>query len=74
MMSPRASTAKEGQQNQTRGAADGVYDREMDDMVVRTWLEDGDEVVLSGFCQSEEVAEVISFGECRGIVLPSVVR
>ena len=39
----------------------------------RVWLEDGDEVVLSGWCQPKggQGGEAISFGECRGLVLPS---
>ena len=39
--------------------------------VRRVWLEDGDEVILSGWCRREGVAEAVSFGECRGIVLPA---
>ena len=45
---------------------------EEDGLVKRTWLEDGDEVVLSGFCRKGEDGEVVSFGECRGILLPSL--
>ena len=36
----------------------------------RSFLEDGDEVILSGFCEKEGFPR-ISFGECRGTVLPS---
>ncbi|MBV5293633.1 MAG: fumarylacetoacetase [Curvibacter lanceolatus] len=35
----------------------------------RHWLEDGDTVVLRGWCQREGVAR-IGFGECRGQVVP----
>lgn len=35
---------------------------------VRTWLEDGDSVVLRGWCEREGVAR-IGFGECWGTVL-----
>ena len=35
----------------------------------RTWLEDGDTVILKGYCQREG-ARRIGFGECRGTVLP----
>jgi len=34
----------------------------------RTGLEDGDEVILRGFCRRDGVASV-SLGECRGVVL-----
>lgn len=36
----------------------------------RKFLEDGDEVILGGFCEREEFAR-IGFGECRGEVLPA---
>ncbi len=36
----------------------------------RQFLEDGDEVILRGYCQRPGAAR-IGFGECRGIVLPS---
>ena len=35
----------------------------------RTYLEDGDEVILRGYCEREGHAR-IGFGECRGVVLP----
>jgi fumarylacetoacetase len=35
----------------------------------RRFLEDGDEVVLRGSCQSADFAR-IGFGECRGAVEP----
>jgi fumarylacetoacetase len=37
----------------------------------RRFLEDGDEVVLRGWCEREAFRR-IGFGECRGIVLPAV--
>jgi fumarylacetoacetase len=37
--------------------------------VERTYLQDGDTVVLRGFCESEGVGK-IGFGECRGKLLP----
>ena len=37
----------------------------------RTWLEDGDTVILKGFCEREG-ARRIGFGECRGTVLPAL--
>ncbi len=36
----------------------------------RTWLEDGDRVVLRGWCAREGVVR-IGFGECAGTVLPA---
>ena len=37
----------------------------------RSSLEDGDEVILRGFCRREGFPDV-SFGECRGLVLPAI--
>jgi fumarylacetoacetase len=36
----------------------------------RAFLEDGDEIVLNGFCEREGFPR-ISLGECRGTVLPA---
>jgi fumarylacetoacetase len=36
---------------------------------MRSFLEDGDEVTLRGFCERDGFAR-IGFGECRGLVLP----
>jgi fumarylacetoacetase len=36
----------------------------------RTWLEDGDTVILKGYCEREGFRR-IGFGECRGTVLPA---
>ena len=36
----------------------------------RRFLEDGDEVILRGWCEREGFAR-IGFGECRGVVLPA---
>jgi len=38
---------------------------------VRGFLEDGDEVILRGCCQKDGFAR-IGFGECRGILVPSL--
>ena len=40
------------------------------DAMTRTYLEDGDEVVLRGEARTAEGVR-IGFGECRGIVLPA---
>jgi fumarylacetoacetase len=37
---------------------------------VRSFLEDGDEIILRGFCEKEGFPR-ISFGECRGAILPA---
>src|SRR5688572_13450159 len=37
----------------------------------RSFLEDGDEVILRGWCESS-VYRRIGFGECRGVVLPAI--
>lgn len=37
----------------------------------RRFLEDGDEVIMRGFCEREGFAR-IGFGECRGTVLPAI--
>lgn len=37
----------------------------------RTFLEDGDEIILSGFCRRPGLPR-ISLGECRGIVTPAL--
>lgn len=36
----------------------------------RTFLEDGDSIVLRGYCERNG-ARCIGFGECRGTVLPA---
>jgi len=37
----------------------------------RSALQDGDEVILRGFCRREGFPD-ISLGECRGLVLPAI--
>jgi fumarylacetoacetase len=37
----------------------------------RSFLEDGDEVILRGYCEQEGYPR-IGFGECRGVILPAV--
>ncbi len=38
----------------------------------RTFLEDGDEIILRGFCRRQGLPH-ISLGECRGIVQKAIV-
>ena len=36
------------------------------------WLQDGDEVILEGWCGSADGKEVVlGFGECRGVLMPA---
>ena len=41
----------------------------LSDGSTRTFIEDGDTVILRGYCQNEQVR--IGFGECKGKVLPA---
>ncbi|ORX59010.1 fumarylacetoacetase [Hesseltinella vesiculosa] len=47
----------------------GTKKLNMEDGVERTFLEDGDEVNLTGYCTSQEGYR-IGFGDCRGKILP----
>jgi fumarylacetoacetate hydrolase (EC 3.7.1.2) len=38
---------------------------------VRKFIEDGDTIILSGYCQSQEGWRV-GFGTCRGTILPAL--
>jgi fumarylacetoacetase len=38
---------------------------------IRRFLEDGDEVILKGFCEAPGFCR-IGLGECRGVILPAV--
>lgn len=40
---------------------------------MRTFLEDGDEIVIKGFCEREGFVR-IGLGECRGTIVPSQTR
>ena len=35
------------------------------------YLEDGDEVVMDGWCMNKEGNIIFGFGNCRGVVLPA---
>jgi fumarylacetoacetase len=48
----------------------GAQPLELSDAETRKFLEDGDEVILRGYCEREGVAR-IGFGECRGRVVGS---
>ena len=75
ILRPRGSSAAAGARQVPAEARAGAAAGEEGEVVVRrTWLEDGDEVVLRGFCQRDEGGEVVSFGECKGVILPSISR
>ena len=41
--------------------------------LIDTFLKDGDEVVMEGWCKDKTTGNVIlGFGECRGKILPAV--
>jgi fumarylacetoacetase len=48
----------------------GAHPVQLADGETRTFLQDGDEVILRGWCEREGVRR-IGFGECRGVVLPA---
>ena len=51
----------------TRGGADPIL---LPDGTKRSFLEDGDEVILQAFCERPGAVR-IGFGECRGVVIPA---
>jgi fumarylacetoacetase len=53
------------------GGTQEVVLRNSPEKISRTFLEDGDAVILSGFCQGEGSYRV-GFGECRGRLLPAM--
>ncbi len=64
-----------GPEKETRGCLlertwGGTEPLTLPDGAVRRFLEDGDEIGLSGRCEREGFAG-IGFGECRGVVLPA---
>lgn len=40
--------------------------------VDRTFLEDGDEVNLTGYCKDKVEGYIVGFGNCRGKILPAL--
>ena len=49
----------------------GTKSMEMGDREVLRFLEDGDEVVLEGWCGERKGGMKIGFGECRGRIMPA---
>ncbi|MCA1625024.1 MAG: fumarylacetoacetase [Acidobacteria bacterium] len=48
----------------------GTEPLELPNGETRRFLEDGDEVIMKGFCEKEGFRR-IGFGECRGVILPA---
>ena len=44
-----------------------------DGVITRTFLQDNDEVILEGYCQSNDGSYRIGFGQCQGKVLPPLI-
>ena len=51
----------------------GAEPLELPEGELRRFLEDGDEVILRGYCETPGFRR-IGLGECRGIVLPAIER
>lgn len=51
---------------------DGTKPIALRDGQVLAYLEDGDEVVMEGWCAGDDGEQVLSFGECRGRVIPTI--
>lgn len=47
----------------------GTKPIKFEDKVTRTYIEDGDEVIMRGYCSGEGYR--VGFGDCSGLVLPS---
>jgi fumarylacetoacetase len=70
-----ASGTVSGRANDSRGCLleltwRGTEPIELPSGETRRFLEDGDEVILRGWCEREGATR-IGFGECRGVVLPA---
>ena len=47
----------------------GTKPLDLGEGVTRKFLQDGDEVIMTGFCQGNSYR--VGFGECRGKILPA---
>ena len=47
----------------------GQHEVEFDGGVKRKFIEDGDEIMLTGYCKSDRY--IVGFGECVGKILPT---
>ncbi|KAG9293326.1 hypothetical protein G9A89_007572 [Geosiphon pyriformis] len=50
----------------------GANEIQLDEGITRKFIEDGDEVLLTGYCQGDGYR--VGFGECLGTILPSIPR
>ena len=71
-----ASGTVSGQEKENRGCLlemtwKGTEPIQLPDGESRTFLEDGDEVTLTGYCTRDGFAR-ISLGSCRGVVMPAL--
>ena len=71
-----ASGTVSGPEKENRGClleltSKGTDPVQLPDGGTRAFLEDGDEVILTGYCARDGFAR-IGFGSCRGVVLPAV--
>ncbi len=71
-----ASGTVSGPEKENRGClleltSKGADPVRLPDGGTRTFLEDGDEVTLTGYCEKPGFAR-IGFGSCRGVVLPAI--
>ena len=41
--------------------------------ITKTYLEDGDEVIMEGWCISRKSGKTFGFGQSRGVVVPALV-
>ena len=48
----------------------GQNEIDYDNGIKRKFIEDGDEVVLTGYCQGE--GYIVGFGDCSGKILPAI--
>ncbi len=68
-----SGTTKESRGSLLEMAWRGTEPIELPTGETRKFLEDGDEVILRAYCEREGHAR-IGFGECRGVVLPALVK
>lgn len=48
----------------------GTKSVELNGGQTRKFIQDGDEVIIRGYCQKKDVR--VGFGECSGVLLPAV--
>lgn len=50
----------------------GTKELDLDNETSLKYLEDGDEIILSGWCGEDQGSTRVGFGHCRGVILPAV--